>query len=340
MALFFFVSGYFYGEDHRVSVPGFLTKRAIRLLVPYFIWNLIYGLLASALSLLFGFFPQTKLSFSTLFIEPWTTGHQFFFNIPAWFLLTLFIAQAFYVGIRWIGGRAGVYESTAVWTIVAGMGVSAVLIPYRTSPPSGFTLVYVKAAFGLVFYHLGAVYGAKLERFDVFSPWRILFVCVLQTGLFLLFNGKLDYSLAFGHFYDRLVLPYATSLIGIWLNLQAAAVLPKLGTAASWLLPIGRSSYHVMMHHLLGFWILNSLYFLLYTLGAAWFAEFDVQTYFRHIYCIHRIKHPISVLAYAIAGVAAAFLLKAVAERFSGSAGRRLTECLTFFQVLCRRSNG
>ena len=44
--LFMFISGYFYKETEETHPFGYVVKKARRLLMPYWIWNLVYGLAA------------------------------------------------------------------------------------------------------------------------------------------------------------------------------------------------------------------------------------------------------------------------------------------------------
>ena len=45
MPLFIFISGYFYSPKSEDGILAFLKKRFCRLVIPYFAWNLFYGVL-------------------------------------------------------------------------------------------------------------------------------------------------------------------------------------------------------------------------------------------------------------------------------------------------------
>ena len=47
--IFLFVSGYFYKEESKDHIISYLLGKCLTLLLPYFIWNLIYGILATLL---------------------------------------------------------------------------------------------------------------------------------------------------------------------------------------------------------------------------------------------------------------------------------------------------
>ncbi|WMC91822.1 acyltransferase family protein [Kineothrix sp. MB12-C1] len=55
VAIFLFVSGYFYNEDDEAHIGKYIKRKALHLLVPYFLWNMFYGFVAFVLRF-FGFF--------------------------------------------------------------------------------------------------------------------------------------------------------------------------------------------------------------------------------------------------------------------------------------------
>ena len=67
--LFMFISGYFYKGSEEEAPLQYVKKRICRLLVPYFIWNVVYGLISWAMRAA-GFAMGEAVSLRTLFIEP------------------------------------------------------------------------------------------------------------------------------------------------------------------------------------------------------------------------------------------------------------------------------
>lgn len=45
MALFIFISGYFYKKHYEDKIRNFTRKKFLNLVVPYYKWNLFYGVL-------------------------------------------------------------------------------------------------------------------------------------------------------------------------------------------------------------------------------------------------------------------------------------------------------
>ena len=99
MPLFAFISGYFYkkGSEHRLG--AYTKKKIIRLLGPYMVYNLIYGMIVQGLHRA-GFAFGGDLSLWNLFVEPFITGHQFEYNLAAWFVPALFLVEMANVLLR------------------------------------------------------------------------------------------------------------------------------------------------------------------------------------------------------------------------------------------------
>lgn len=97
MPLFVFISGYFF---HAYDFPTFFKKKCLRLMAPLVLWTWFYVCLTNALHG-GGLVAWHYSSVSTRVL--WDTlvcGWPAEFNVPAWFLTTLFWAQLLYWGIH------------------------------------------------------------------------------------------------------------------------------------------------------------------------------------------------------------------------------------------------
>ena len=88
--LFMFISGYFYTEEEQERPFYYIKKKVRRLLVPYFIWNLIYGLIAWGLRDGAGFAFGEPISVKSLFLDPFLHGYQYLYNFLFLLVLQLF----------------------------------------------------------------------------------------------------------------------------------------------------------------------------------------------------------------------------------------------------------
>ena len=76
MALFIFISGYFYNpknEDNIWGTNGYIAKKVTKLLIPYFIWNLVYGIIVVICRKFDIISYGEAINFDSFFIRPWTT---------------------------------------------------------------------------------------------------------------------------------------------------------------------------------------------------------------------------------------------------------------------------
>ena len=49
VGVFVFISGYFYREENELQMIAYIKRKAMHLLLPYYLWNLFYGVLTTVL---------------------------------------------------------------------------------------------------------------------------------------------------------------------------------------------------------------------------------------------------------------------------------------------------
>ena len=79
--IFLFVSGYFYKEESEDNIGKYLLRKCRTLLLPYFAWNLFYGILTDVLHGS-GFSIGGPRSLKTLFCRRSLTGISFYTISP------------------------------------------------------------------------------------------------------------------------------------------------------------------------------------------------------------------------------------------------------------------
>lgn len=99
VGVFAFISGYFYKEEYEKNIKKYLIKKAKHLLVPYYIWNLFYGLMATVLRIA-GFSIGSEITLKSLLIDPFLGGHQYGLNFAAWFVPVLFLVEVMNIFMR------------------------------------------------------------------------------------------------------------------------------------------------------------------------------------------------------------------------------------------------
>ena len=91
MMLFAFGSGYFF--DSGRSFKDAVLRDCRHLLVPLYVYNLLYGLLAAILRKGLGMTLGEPLSLYTILAAPVLDGQHFAYNLGAWFIGALFLLK-------------------------------------------------------------------------------------------------------------------------------------------------------------------------------------------------------------------------------------------------------
>ena len=312
--IFLFVSGYFYKEDAEKDIFGYIRRKGAALLLPYFIWNVIYGIAAQLLHGA-GFSIGERLSFQSLFIEPFTTGHQFLYNSPAWFVLALFLVEVINVVMR---RSLGFLHLKNEWLIFAGsllLGMAAIQLaigghvwgPYKFP---GRLLLMMPG------FQMGRIYKEKLERYDTL-PDGIYFLAVLAVQIVI---SVVNAGLAFGvvwvtSFANGPIVPYLTVITGIAFWLRAARLIERIPGVSDGMVFIGRSTYTVMMHHIAVFMMIKGIFFLCSRMTPLC-GSFDETLFFNDIWYVYLAGggEP-SKWIYLLAGIGIPLAVKRGAEK-------------------------
>lgn len=282
MQMFVFISGYFY-KDAGEGLLDYGKRKFRRLMIPYFIWNLIYGILAQILRG-HGFAFGSPITFETLFIEPFRMGYQFTLNHVAWFVPTLFLVEMVNGALsralhRLLGGGPEVYVRTGLYFLIslAGIWVS------KNIDAQGFVLMAVRVMFLLAFYGAGTLYREKLEAVDTLKN-RYYFPAVLSVAFALALSGRpLIYGLWNCRDIPGYVIPYAAAFAGIAFWLRAARVLAPAFENSALVRFVGRNTFSVMMHHMMVFFLINCVYGALSQVTNL-FGSFDFNAFHTDFY--------------------------------------------------------
>lgn len=289
--LFMFISGYFYKDSEEAAPFTYLKKKVRRLLVPYFIWNVIYGLIAWAMRGA-GFTMGEGISLRTLFVQPFLHGYQFIYNYAAWFVPALFLIELMNIlarmllrrvirGVCRLRGRgadrpsgrsaggtkeAGAALSMAAedsiveWVMLAGSLVVGITVVWLAI--GGHVWGNYKAPGRILFlfpcFQMGQFYRKKLEKHDTAGNVAYFAVLIgLQVILSVGLGGLAFSSVWCTGFANGPVIPYVTIVSGIAFWLRVARILtPVFGQSRS-VQYLGRNTYAVMMHHVMAFMLVK-----------------------------------------------------------------------------------
>ena len=310
--LFMFISGYFYKEVGKGQTFGYVKKKVCRLLVPYLLWNLVYGLLAWLLRG-YGFSLGEEISVRTLFLAPFMHGYQFIYNYAAWFVPVLLVIEMMNLLMRFICGwsfeklsRRRDEGGNLEWFYLAGsLAIGMIVVCLAIG---GHVWGDYKAAGRILFlypsYQMGQFYKKKLEKHDTMGN-LVYFAIVMgvQTLLQIGCNGLAFSSVWCTGFANGPLVPYVTIVTGIafWLRIAKVAA-PVIGRSRV-IRFLGQNTYTVMMHHVLVFMLIKMILAGV-AAGTGLCGDFDFAQFYSnidYIYLVNGVEH--FKMVYLAAGV-------------------------------------
>lgn len=279
--IFLFISGYFYKDEAERHIGRYLLRKCKKLLLPYFAWNLFYGIFTTLLHAA-GFSIGEPLSLKTLFLSPFLDGHQFLYNFPAWFVPVLFMLEVINVLMRKV---LSLLRINYDWLIFGGCLAAGILTVWLAN--GGHVWGWYKLPGRLLFMmpglQMGRIYRKKLEAYDTLTDGPYLLIVMGIQILITIFCAGLNFSAVWvSSFANGPVIPYITVITGIAFWLRMAKIISEIPYLSKKLVYIGRNTYGVMMNHVAAFMIVKEVFYLC-SLWTPLCAEFDREVYFSEI---------------------------------------------------------
>ena len=317
--IFMFVSGYFYKESEEEHPINYIIKKVRRLLVPYLIWNLVYGLIAWMMRSV-GFTMGEAIGFRTMFITPFLSGYQFIYNYAAWFVPVLFVVEIANLLARLILRRLLLLAEKKLakpltlwhrfmlteWLMLAGgllVGMATVWLAI-----GGHVWGNYKAAGRILFlfpcFQMGCFYKRKLEMHDRLGSLPYFAIVLgIQLILNLCCNGLAFSAVWCTGFGNGPVISYVTIVSGIAFWLRTAKVLTPIVGANSVVRYLGRNTYAVMMHHVAVFMLIKAVFAVIASF-TGFCADFDFEQFYSNIDYYYMVRGSEQFkLVYLTAGV-------------------------------------
>lgn len=308
--LFMFISGYFYKESEEEHPLLYIKKKVRRLLIPYLIWNLVYGLIAWAMRAA-GFAMGEKIGLKTLLISPFMHGYQFIYNYAAWFVPVLFVIEIMNLCARLILRRKE-------WIMLLGSLIVGMAVVWLAI--GGHVWGNYRAPGRILFlfpcFQMGQFYRKKLERHDTLGNLPYFAILIgIQVIINMLCGGRLAFgSVWCSGFACGPVVPYMTIVSGTAFWLRVAKVLTPLLTENKIVRYLGRNTYAVMMHHVAVFMLIKAVIAgVAATTGLC--ADFDFEQFYTNIdyfYLAAGVEQ--FKMVYLAAGVVLPLMLQSVIE--------------------------
>lgn len=310
MALFIFISGYFYkpeNENKIMGKDGYLWKKVKKLVIPYFIWNFLYGMIGMLLRY-FGLISFGKdICFTTLFIQPWQDGHQYIFNLASWFLLALFLVNITYLVVRKVMTKAHIWNDSIMLILLGILGYFSIYLGKQNIKLE--MIPFLRTGFFLFFYHFGYYYKTKIEgKYKIKNICYFMVLVVIQLILMKI-DSHISYfphNMTFESKYA--IIPFLANITGILFWLKIVQIVEPLLGKNKIINFIGNNTYDIMLHHL--FWV-----FLLNTtirIGAYIFylKGFDANQYKHTIYYFYTAGVPQAKIIYFIVALGGPLIVR------------------------------
>lgn len=302
LMLFAFGSGYLFRDENAAHPLRRTAHKARRLLVPLYLWNAVYGLGAAFLRRFGGFEMGEPLTAYNLLIAPLTDGEQFIWNLGSWFVFPLFLAQAMYALVRRAARLWGDREpATFVLCLIPGAAAAQLC---AAGMQDALPLFLLRALILLPGYAGGSLYRRCLERHDTLPTVPYLTALVVARALLCTRYENLAYLLSSCTYMGcGAVGVYLGGAIAIAFWLRIARLLAPHMQKSRLALSVSRHTFDIMMHHYMGFFLLNSVFLALNALGLG-APDFSVSQFrTRHGYLYAPGARPEWNALYLIAGL-------------------------------------
>ena len=274
LMLFAFGAGYFFRM--RDSIAQDLLARAKRLLVPLYIWNIIYGVGAALLRRFGGFEIGQELSLYTLTLAPILDGEHFAWNLGSWFVFPLFLSQVVYSLIR---RTAVLWKDNEIITFVLCLALGSVAVELcHAGNQAALPLFMMRTLILLPGYAGGQLYRRKLESRDRMKTLPYLTVIVVLRALLCVRYENLAYLLSScSYFVCDAFGVYFGGALAIAFYLRIARMIAPLMKKSPLALYASRHTFDIMMHHFMAFFAVNSVFLIINALGIG-AADFSVKS--------------------------------------------------------------
>ena len=314
--IFLFVTGYFYKLEDEKHIGKYILRKAKRLLLPYYIWNLVYGILSTILYKN-GIYIGGIIDFKNLLIDPILGGHQYMYNSPAWFVVALFVVELLNILIRFVVTKilelCKVKDTVKLTDLIvlAGTLIVGMVTVYCAitghvwglwKTPGRWLIMLPGIQFGRIYKaYIEPFMDDKLPNRNKSIPYNVIYLVVILVIQYLIKNfcAGLAISVVWcTSFANGPVIPFVTAITGIAFWYRIACLLSLI--KGDFLTSIGRNSYSIMTHQFIVLFTINSVCMLLSKKGII-STPFDIMTYktnvtYQCLYAGYHVTHLINVI--------------------------------------------
>ena len=307
MALFAFISGYFFKDRKIIEFLKYKTKKII---VTYLVWNFIYGLIIFILKTLNLINFGRELTLYNIFIAPFlSNSNQFKFNVAAWFLIAIYFVQVIYFFLnKFLNKVLKLKTEIIVGIISIILAILELNLLLEGKINGNISFILTRVIFLMPFYAIGQIYK-WLEKYDKLNN-IIYFIAILLIQIILLQKfGDLSYNLNILTFKHSYIVYLLASMTGILFWLRISDIFKDFIADNKVINYISNNTFTIMMHHMVIFYLFNLWIYLIHKITGR-LGKFDLGTFKSTIWYVYDKENPALVLLYIILGISIPLLLK------------------------------
>lgn len=257
LQLFMFCAGYFYKPEVENNPLKYIIKKIKHLLIPLFLYNILYSLITLFLSH-YSFNFGHPVTIYNLFIEPFIVGWQFAFNGPGWFVIPLFFIQIMFMFInKFYGKYYGGIISHLLCFILCFISIWLALHEYISEN----LLQLCRVFYFSFFYALGVIYKSYLEKYDKMCNVYYFTIIIISLLIILLkYNSMLTYEISFFKgFNNGMFMPIVVPVLGIAFWLRISKIILPIVKNSNVIKLIADNTFTIMINHIFIFFIINTI---------------------------------------------------------------------------------
>ena len=307
LGIFVFAAGYFYRFEEERHPLHYIGKKVKHLLIPLYLWNFDYALIVTIMGKLD--FPMgVGITWRKLFLFPLTNGHQFGYNLAAWFVAPLFMVEAVMAIVRFVLPAAAerrwvVVKETVLFLFFTAAGAAGVKLT-QSGLNEGWFLVLDRLLYFLPFFQAGVLYRRVLEYHDrLRNTEYFILVFLIDLVLCVANKGLPTYVYSWCTFTGSPIMPFLSGFVGIAFWLRATRVMEPVMGKSRIVNLIAGSTFSIMENQFMGFMAVKALFYAAYRFLHI-FPTFDTyafRTQYNYFFLPYNVQQ--TRLLYVIAGI-------------------------------------
>lgn len=267
MPLFFFISGMFFNERAKSKASSILIKNIKSLLLYSTIFYVFYAIICQIIGLFgFSYFPE-PITLDGVFVNQFMGSGAYKFTSAYWFIPCLFFVKIYFslfhnFIVRFISSLSVKEYSVcalflAIYLLIGFFCVVYSVDMYSENAVSWSVIPLYRFGFALQFYYIGFLFK-KYNASRYIKNIAIIFILyVIQQQLWAA-SGNLDFWMQASK-YQSTISPLFSSVISILFFYSLSEILSKNESCVRTLGYIGERSLSIVLHHLFGFFVLNTI---------------------------------------------------------------------------------